>query len=334
MKYVTLGCVTIDNIINAYGVKQLNQFGGNAAYGAMGIRLWESGTVGIVARAGNDYPMEWIRELSGLGIDTNGIRSVNKRHTMFSGMIYNENGDRREVTFDEDCSSDEADLIEGFLKMTPDEVSSAHEDFAPKAEDIPEAYADAEGVMIGARHYDRQMAYINWFRQRNPGVKIVMDTGLDYMRPEKAHLLPALFSKADVVIPSWDEICRLFPEGCSPEEAVLRLRALGAPTAVVKLGGKGCIICDSQGVIHRTPAYHLSGVTDPTGAGDSFCGGFTVGLVETGDPIQAAMYGAVSASYIISAFGVLGTRDITRQMAQTRLEALNNAQEADSHEKR
>lgn len=324
MKYVAIGCVTIDNIINAYGEKRLNQFGGNAAYGAMGMRLWESGPVGMVARTGNDYPKEWISQLESFGIDTRGVHPVDKRHTMFAGMIYDENGDRREVTFDEDCTRDEADLIEGFLKMTPEEVSMAHENFAPTGADIPEEYADAEGVMVGARHYDRQMAYLTWFRERNPNVKIVMDTGLDYMRPEKIHLIPELFSKADVVIPSWDEICRLFPEGCTPEEAVVRLRKLGARNAVVKLGGKGCIICDEQDRIRYAPAFRLPQVTDPTGAGDSFCGGFTVGLVETGDLVEAAMHGAVSASYIISAFGVQGTQNVTREMAASRLNTLRN----------
>ena len=43
MNYVAIGCITIDNILNAYGEKRLRQFGGNAAYGAMGMRLWQPG---------------------------------------------------------------------------------------------------------------------------------------------------------------------------------------------------------------------------------------------------------------------------------------------------
>lgn len=47
MNYVAIGCITIDNILNAYGEKRLRQFGGNAAYGAMGMRLWQPGQIGM-----------------------------------------------------------------------------------------------------------------------------------------------------------------------------------------------------------------------------------------------------------------------------------------------
>ena len=330
MNYVAIGCITIDNILNAYGEKRLRQFGGNAAYGAMGMRLWQPGQIGMVARAGTDYPEAWLRELTEIGIDTTGVRHVVKRHSMFSGMIYDSNGNRTEVSFDEDNGSEGAELIEGFPYMTPQEVSAAHENFAPTAADIPEDYAGAKAVMIAARHYDRQMEYLDWVRSRCPEAVVVMDTGLDYMRPEKKHLLPPLFSRVDVIVPSWDEIRRLYPEGCTPEEAVLRLRELGAPNAVVKLGGQGCITCDSRGRVRRVPIYRLDRVVDPTGAGDSFCGGLTVGLTETGDLAQAAAYGAVSSSFIISAFGVPGSKNVTRQEALRRRDIIVSQMEAES----
>lgn len=329
MNYVAIGCITIDNILNAYGEKRLHQFGGNAAYGAMGMRLWQPGQIGMVARAGCDYPEAWLQELAQIGIDTTGVRHVAQRHSMFSGMIYDRSGDRTEVSFDEDTGSEGAELVEGFPCMTPQEVSEAHEIFAPSAADIPEAYADAKAVMIAARHYDRQMAYLDWVRSHCPKAVVVMDTGLDYMRPEKRHLLPALFSRADVIVPSWDEIRRLYPEGCTPEEAVCRLRELGAPNAVVKLGGQGCITCDSTGRIHRVPIYRLDRVTDPTGAGDAFCGGLAVGLTETNDLARAAAYGAVSSSFIISAFGVPGSKNVTRQKALERRKIIESKMEAE-----
>lgn len=56
MNYVAIGCITIDNILNAYGEKRLRQFGGNAAYGAMGMRLWQPGQIGMVAGPGRITP--------------------------------------------------------------------------------------------------------------------------------------------------------------------------------------------------------------------------------------------------------------------------------------
>ena len=183
--------------------------------------------------------------------------------------------------------------------MTPQEVSAAHENFAPTAADIPEDYAGAKAVMIAARHYDRQMEYLDWVRSRCPEGVVVMDTGLDYMRPEKKHLLPPLFSRVDVIVPSWDEIRRLYPEGCTPEEAVLRLRELGAPNAVVKLGGQGCITCDSQVRVRRVPIYRLDRVVDPTGAGDTFCGAFLTALLEGRDLYESGRFANAAASLSI-----------------------------------
>jgi hypothetical protein len=63
-------------------------------------------------------------------------------------------------------------------------------------------------------------------------------------------------------------------------------------------------------------------VIDPTGAGDSFCGGFAVGLTDTGDPIRAAQYGTVSASWVIQGYGALYALGSNREKAQARLPCL------------
>ena len=95
MDYVAVGCFAIDNIINTRGIKKLNVFGGNAAFGAAGIYLWHDGKVGIVSRKGTDIPDRWIQMLEEQDIDTTGIRDVPMRHMMFSGMVYDENGEKR-----------------------------------------------------------------------------------------------------------------------------------------------------------------------------------------------------------------------------------------------
>ena len=64
---------------------------------------------------------------------------------------------------------------------------------------------------------------------------------------------------------------------------------------------------------------------DLTGAGDSFCGGFTAGFLETRDVVQAALYGTVSASYIIEGFGGLHALEINRAQAENRLAKLQRS---------
>ncbi len=313
--YVSVGCLAIDNIIGTNGEKRLKVFGGNAAFGAAGIGLWHDGRVGVVSRRGTDLPMAWIETLRAHGIDTRGIHDVPMRHMMFSGMVYDETGDRHEVTFNEDGQS--AELIEGFPEMTPEMVTLAHENFAPTGDDIPDEYLGAD-VAIAARHYDRQMAYATRFREGRPDCLLVLDTGLQYMKPECIDLLPPLFEKVDVVIPSEAEARQLFGD-VRPSEMLRGLERLGAKHAAVKLGKRGCLV-DSGDGLALVGAYHSgSAVKDPSGAGDSFCGGFLVGLRRTGDLVEAAKYGAVSSSFVIEDFGADYALDVRAEDAEARL---------------
>ncbi len=319
MDYIVLGCLAIDNIVNAQGITKLNQFGGNAAYGGAGIHIWDSGEIGLVSRKGNDFPEAWIKELQDYGIDTKGIKKVDESHLMTSGMLYDSYGNREELVFNEDNQTDESK--EGFPTMTPWEVTKAHDLFAPEIHDIPADYIGA-AVMIGARHYDRQLSYANFLREQNPEGIIIMDTGKDYMKPEYELKLPELLRKVDVLLPSESEVCGLFGFDVDMEWAARRLCRMGAKAVVIKLGVKGCLIYQAiEDKIHYVPVFPAN-VQDPTGAGDSFCGGFLAGLKESGDLIQAAMYGAVSASFIIEHFGVEAVLKIKRHEALKRLDYL------------
>lgn len=315
MKYVAVGCLGIDNIINSKGVKRLNVFGGNAAFGTAGIALWHEGETGLVARMGCDISMENITVMQQAGIDTTGVHVIPMKNMMFSGMVYDENGNRREILNEDEPSGE---LIAGFPEMTPEMVTLAHENFAPTVEDIPDSYADAD-VFLCARHYDRQLSYAQHFREKNPGGIIVLDTGAAYMKPEFMNDLPALFSLVDVVIPSEVEVKGLFGD-ITMIDAAKRLTDLGVKHVVIKIGKRGCLVYenDSDSAVYVS-AYHDTEVVDPTGAGDSFCGGFLVGYSKTGNLLTAAKYGTVSSSFIIEDFGIEGALKVTKEMARERL---------------
>jgi sugar/nucleoside kinase (ribokinase family) len=318
MDYVSIGCLGIDNIIGTNGEKRLKVFGGNAAFGAAGISIWHDGNVGVVSRKGNDFSEEWIKMLKQYHIDTTGIRSVDLRHMMFAGMIYDSRtGERREVTFNEDEQSGE--LIAGFPMMTPEMVTMAHENFAPKVEDIPEDYSDAN-VFLAARHFDRQVSYAKFFREKNPKGVIILDTGNEYMKPEWKEKLPELFGLVDVVIPSEVEVKSLFGD-IPMAQAATRLMELGAKRAVIKLGKRGCLV-NQDGEVIFVNAYHSDTVIDPTGAGDSFCGGFLVGYSKTHNLLTAAKYGAISSSFIIENFGIEPALKVSKEEAERRMQEL------------
>ena len=326
MDFVVLGCLCIDNIVNADGVKRLRQFGGNCAYGAAGMQLWESGSIGMVSRMGEDFPREWIARLSEAGIDTEGIRGIRKRHMMLSGMLYDARGDRKEPTCSEDPDAGGDDVVPGFPVMTPEMVTQAHEDLAPMPSDIPVRYNGADHVMIASRHYDRQLAYARYFRECNPDCQIVMDLGQDYLDPAWKERIRELFALVDIVIPSEDEVKRLMGRDFDDMELAARLLCseYGANNACVKVGREGSIVYEKEkDLITRVGICEVE-VKDPTGAGDSFCGGFTVGLKETGNLVEAAKYGAVSSSFIIENFGVSDALKITREQALARLACLGD----------
>lgn len=315
MDYVSVGCLGIDNIIGTNGEKRLKVFGGNAAFGAAGMSIWHDGKVGVVSRKGNDFPEEWIEMLGRYHIDTAGIRFVDMRHMMFAGMVYDSRtGERREVTFNEDEQSRE--LIAGFPVMTPEMVTMAHENFAPQTQDIPFEYADAD-VFLAARHFDRQVSYAKYFRKNNPNGVIILDTGNEYMKPEWKERLPELFSLVDVVIPSEVEVKSLFGD-IPMAQAAARLMESGAEHAVIKLGKRGCLV-NQNGEVIFVNAYHSDTVNDPTGAGDSFCGGFLVGYSKTRDLLTAAKYGTVSSSFVIEDFGVEPALCVSKEEAEKRL---------------
>ena len=87
----------------------------------------------------------------------------------------------------------------------------------------------------------------------------------------------------------------------------------------IKMGSKGCLVREPRdGKIYHVPSYSTH-VVDLTGAGDAFCGGFMVGLQETGSAVEAALYGSISSSFVIEGFGAMHALNVTTSEAQERL---------------
>jgi sugar/nucleoside kinase (ribokinase family) len=128
-------------------------------------------------------------------------------------------------------------------------------------------------------------------------------------------LVPTLRRLA-ALVPGIDELVRQAGDG-DPWELAARLGA-DCPTVVVRLGAAGCLVLRRGGRPVRVGTVPVRAV-DPRGAGDAFCGGFCVGLAETGDPVRAAAYGAVSASYVIEHTDPLTVLGANRGEAARRL---------------
>lgn len=129
-----------------------------------------------------------------------------------------------------------------------------------------------------------------------------------------------LLNSVDAFLPSEEDVVRMCP-GESVAVAADHLQRNGARQVIVKLGGAGCYVLDGDGDAWEVPAYQVDAV-DLTGAGDAFCGGFLVGIRETGDALWAALYGSVSASFIVEHSSAAGALGVDRGLAEARLEAL------------
>jgi ribokinase len=136
------------------------------------------------------------------------------------------------------------------------------------------------------------------------GMTVIADPGWQ-LAEHKLEALAPILSRLDAFLPSEVEL-QAFVPGCAPATA-LEVLARHCPGAVaVKLGPKGVLVWDrARAMAVAVPAAQAR-TLDPTGAGDSFSGGFLAGLVATGDPVRAAAFGALSAARIVEHFGADG----------------------------
>jgi sugar/nucleoside kinase (ribokinase family) len=130
-----------------------------------------------------------------------------------------------------------------------------------------------------------------------------------------AVLTPTL-RRLSALLPGIDDLVRQTADG-DPWELAARLNA-DCRTLVVRQGAAGCLVLRRGARPVRVGTVPVRAV-DPTGAGDAFCGGFCVGLASTGDPVRAAGYGAVAASYVIECDDPLDVLGADREDARRRL---------------
>ena len=146
------------------------------------------------------------------------------------------------------------------------------------------------------------------------------------MLPHLADHIRRFLPLVDACLPSKQEVRSLFGPNVELEDAAHRLLDWGAPLVVIKCSAKGIMIASRAQAepIYLAP-FHPPGdeaIIDVTGAGDAFCGGFAMGLIQTGDPVAAGRYGLVSSSIVIEGYGATYGLRIPRSTAAERLQAL------------
>lgn len=284
-----VGSVAFDSIETPNGRVDM-ALGGSASYAAIAASYFaRPQVVGIV---GSDFGDDHMRRLTDHGIDVSGIESVAGKTFHWRGK-YHEDFKQR-------------DTLETALNV--------FETFSPT---IPELFRDTQYLFLGNIDPKLQLSVLDQTR----GAKLVaMDTMNFWIETARDDLIEVL-KRVDILFINDEEALQLSDEW-TVLAAAEKILQWGPKYVVIKRGEYGSLIFGPD-VLLSVPAVLLSSVVDPTGAGDTFAGGF-LGHLTTGVPLDRAnlagalMMGTVLASFTVEAFSVDGVSDLTRDTIGTR----------------
>jgi ribokinase len=295
LNLVCLGNVTIDDVVLYDGSVSMGAFGGDAVFAAMAAALW-SPDVRFVAPIGNDYPPENIQALKerGWGAECMPVRAV---PTHRSWVIYENDGRRTWV-----------------LRSNPDDFFI----LSPLVDDIPPALRETRAFLVLAMDLAAQENLV--YGLHGGPALIALDPQEDNIVGNEKRFLEML-PKVDIFLPSEIEAERLLGHK-DYRRAAQEFSEYGCKIVVIKLGEKGSLLFDSvANQFYEIPIFPTQTV-DPTGAGDSFSGGFMSQYALSQDIYHSGLAGTVSSSFCVQGFGLTHMFAVTPDMAAQRLELL------------
>ena len=318
LEYFTSGGMRIDYVITADRQAHLREMGGNAIYSAVGAKLWGV-EVAILSRVGENYPAHWLGRLNEVGIHTDGVQRIPGWQDMRTFYAYTDLERRDDTEPERHFASIDMPMpadLDGYVHSTPGQSGEGYIPLSPRPEDLLPSYLAAKAAHLAPLELAAHCSLCETLSKA--GIRITLDPGERYMTPRHLNRLTSFLAQVDVFMPSEQEVRSLLGP-CDLWEAAARFAEAGPRAVVIKVGARGALVYDSETRSRwRVPAI-ATNVVDVTGAGDSFCGGFMVGYQETGDPVQAACYGAVSASFVLQGFGALYATRFGRTDALARL---------------
>jgi sugar/nucleoside kinase (ribokinase family) len=289
-RILVVGSVGYDCISTPKGHRD-NILGGSANYFSLAASHFAK--VRVVGVVGEDYKSEHRDMLLERGVDLSGMQTVAGRTFAWEGRY---EGDMNEATT-------LATHLNVFEKFHPT---------------IPTEYRDSEVVFLANIDPELQLQVLEQIKAPR---LVAADTMNYWIQSKKPKLLEVL-KRIDIVLLNESELRQLTDEW-NTIKAVQMAHAMGPKVVVVKRGEYGFVLSTSEG-LYILPAFPVSEVVDPTGAGDTFAGGFLGYLAglnhypERADLKRACVEGCVTASFTVQDFGVEGVRRIQKSDLQTR----------------
>lgn len=297
-KLLIVGTVAFDAIETPFG-KTDKILGGAATYIGLSASHFNLDSA-IVSVVGEDFPQEYLDLLSKRNIDISGIEVVKGGKTFFwSGKYHNDLNSR--------------DTLDTQLNVLAD--------FNPI---VPQQFKNADVVMLGNLHPNIQMGVLDQLTEK-PKL-VVLDT-MNFWMDCALQELKDVIKRVDVITIN-DEEARQLSGEYSLVKAAQKIHEMGPAYVVIKKGEHGAMLFHDEKIFYA-PALPLRDVFDPTGAGDTFAGGFSGYITQSNDITfenmkNAIIYGSNLASFCVEKFGTERMENLEREEVNNRLHQFKN----------
>ena len=295
MSILVVGTVAFDAIETPFA-KTDKIIGGAATYICLSSSFF-SKNISLVSIVGGDFPEATVEMLKEKNIDTQGLQIKEEQKTFFWSGRYHNNMNSR------DTLETELNVLESFDPI------------------VPEAHQTSEFLMLGNLMPSVQKKVLKQMKSK-PKL-VVLDTMNFWMDNFMSDLLEAI-KKVDVLTIN-DEEARQLSGEYSLVTAAKKIISMGPKYLIIKKGEHGALLF-SKNEMFFAPAFPLENVVDPTGAGDSFAGGFIGYLEKTRDTSfnnmkKAVVYGSVLASFTVEELGTKSIQAISHKKIKERLKS-------------
>ncbi len=290
---LVVGSVGLDTIHNHLGTHQMI-LGGSATFGALAGSLFTP--VQLVGIVGSDYPSDALDLFRSRGVDLAGLEVVEGGKTFHWEGKYSPNLTSRETL--------KTDL-------------NCFADFHPK---IPDAFRKTPYVFLGNIAPELQLEVLD--QVESP--KLVVADTMNFWIDSKLDELKKVLARVDVLVINEEE-ARDLSGSYNIVDVARGLLAMGPRTVVIKRGEYGAMLFEDEHIF-SAPAYPCHEVADPTGAGDTFAGGFLGHIAQRNDVSnealrRAVVYGSAAASCCVEGVGVTKLATVSQEELSTRFEA-------------
>ncbi len=291
MSVLVVGSLALDSIETPFGAVK-DAVGGSATYISAAASYFVS-PIRLVGVVGGDFPGEGLSFLEERKVDLEGLEVIKEGKTFRWAGRYHYDLNERDTLYTN---------------------LNVFETFDPK---IPEKFRKTRNVCLG--NIDPVLQRKVLLQMENPRL-VVCDTMNYWINGKRAELTETL-TMINVLILN-DSEARLLSGEPNLIKAAKVIRGMGPSVVIIKKGEHGALLLTEQ-MVFSAPAYPMENIFDPTGAGDSFAGGFVGWLARTEDMSEenlkrAVIYGSALASFCVEKFGVAGLSDLTYLSIQDR----------------